>query len=209
MARYDFLNEINETPIFQYYEKHGEKKAGAAALSTLRMKSGLASKMAKASIKVGAHIKGGKASVRTGVQKRNGHLSIKQLLQWQKDNNFRVCDLERTNEWKAAISKSHKGKVLSEEIKNKVRDSIHRLNQSMSKDERSKMYSNNARATAATKRKIEILNSIKSNEFTSTILKEQCKKFDYDYKLMIKDRILLERIYTGTNQSNPSIYKKI
>jgi len=209
MAKYDFLNEINETPLFRYYEKHGENRAAAAALSKLRMEYGLARKMAMASIKVGGHIKGGKASIRTGVQKRNGYKTISKLLQWQKDNDFRVCDLERTSEWKMAISKAHIGKILTEETKNKVRYSVNKLNQSMTKDERSKMYSNNARANAANKRKVEILNSIKSNEFTSTFLKQICKKFDYDYKLMIKDTNLLQRIYTGTNQSNPSIYKKI
>jgi hypothetical protein len=41
-----------------------------------------------------------------------------------------------------------------------------------------------------------------------SILKDTCKKFDYDYKLMIKDNNLLEIIHRGTNQNNPSIYKK-
>ena len=122
MARYDFLNEIDETPLFKYYEEKGERKASAATLSKLRMEYGLARKMAMASIKVGGHIKGGKASVRTGVQKRNGYLSIKQLLQWQKNNNFRVCDLERTNEWKSNISKAHIGKKLSKETIEKLRE---------------------------------------------------------------------------------------
>ena len=86
------------------------------------MDYGLARKMALASIKVGGHIKGGKASVRTGVQKRNGEKTIKKLLQWQVDNNFRVCDLERTDEWKSNISKSHIGKKLSKETIEKLRE---------------------------------------------------------------------------------------
>jgi hypothetical protein len=86
------------------------------------MKAGLASKMAKASIKVGAHIKGGKASVRTGVQKRNGYKTISKLLEWQSDNNFRVCDFERTDMWKTNISKAHIGKKLSKETIQKLRE---------------------------------------------------------------------------------------
>jgi hypothetical protein len=122
MAKYDFLNQIDETPIFQYYQKHGENRAAAAALSKLRMEYGLARKMAMASIKVGAHIKGGKASVRTGVQKRNGYKTISKLLEWQKNNNFRVCDFERTDKWKANISKAHTGKKLSKETIQKLRE---------------------------------------------------------------------------------------
>ena len=124
MARYDFLNEIGETPIFKYYEKHGENRAAAAALSKLRREYGLASKMAIASIKVGAPSKAGKASVRTGVQKRNGEKTIKQLLQWQIDNNFRVCDLERTDEWRLnqsiALKKYYEENPMSIELRTKI-----------------------------------------------------------------------------------------
>lgn len=138
-----------------------------------------------------------------------GDASIDQLLQWQKDNNFRVCDLERTAEWKEAISKAHIGKALSAETKNKVRKSINKLNESLTKEERSKIYSNDARKNAATKRKMEILDSLEETQFTSLVLRDVCKRFDYDYKLMIKDTNLLELVYRGTNQNNPSIYKKI
>jgi hypothetical protein len=138
-----------------------------------------------------------------------GEANIDKLLQWQKDNNFRVCDLERTPEWKEAISKAHMGKVLTEETKNKVRDSINKLNESMSKDERSKMYSNDARKNAARIKRIQILDSIESDEFTSPTLIKVCKEFGYDYKLLGKDATLLKVLHKGTNQNNPSIYKKI
>ena len=120
MAKYDFLNEISETPLFKYYEKHGENRAAAAALSKLRMEYGLASKMAKASIKVGAHIKGNKAMRDAGGHIKGGKIGIKKLLQWQRDNDFRVCDLERTDEWKSNISKAHMGKKLSKETIQKL-----------------------------------------------------------------------------------------
>lgn len=111
-----------ESDIHQYYSQKGERVASAAALSKLRMEYGLASKMAMASIKVGGYIKGGIASVRTGVQKRNGYKSIGKLLKWQDDNDFRVCDLERTDEWKSNISKSHIGKKLSKETIEKLKN---------------------------------------------------------------------------------------
>jgi hypothetical protein len=120
MARYDFLNEIDETPLFKYYEEKGERKASAATLSKLRMEYGLARKMAMASIKVGAHIKGNKAMRDAGGHIKGGKLGIKKLLQWQKDNNFRVCDLERTDIWKLNISKAHMGKKLSKETIQKL-----------------------------------------------------------------------------------------
>ena len=122
MARYDFLNQIEETPIFQYYQKHGEKRASAAVLSKLRMEHGLAIKMANASIKVGAHIKGNKAMRAAGGHIKGGYVSIAQLLQWQNDNNFRVCDLQRTDKWKSNISKAHIGKKLSKETIQKLRE---------------------------------------------------------------------------------------
>jgi hypothetical protein len=203
------IGEYYESDIHQYYSQKGERRASAAALSKLRMKAGLASKMAKASIKVGAHIKGGKASVRTGVQKRNGYKTISKLLEWQKDTGYSIGKLKKTETHKKNIGLSNTGKVRTSETKNQIRQTVNDFNASLTQEQRSDKYSNNARTKAATKRKIEILNSIKKEQFTSSILKDTCKKFDYDYKLMIKDNNLLEIIHRGTNQNNPSIYKKI
>jgi hypothetical protein len=116
------LDEFNNSPIVKYYEEKGERKASAAALSKLRMERGLASKMAKASIKVGGHIKGNKAMREAGGHIKGGYVSIAQLLKWQKDNDFRVCDLERTDKWKANISKAHIGKKISKETIEKLRE---------------------------------------------------------------------------------------
>jgi hypothetical protein len=140
-----------------------------------------------------------------------GEASIEQLLQWQKENGHNIGEIAKvkTEEWIRRISESMKGKILSEEHKNKVRDSINKLNESMSKDERSKMYSNDARKNAARIKRIEILDSIESDEFTSPTLIRVCKEFGYDYKLLGRDATLLKVLHKGTNQNNPSIYKKI
>ena len=116
------IGEYYESDIHQYYSQKGERKASAAALSKLRMEYGLARKMAIASIKVGAHIKGNKAMRAAGGHIKGGYVSIAQLLQWQKDNDFRVCDLERTDKWKSNISKAHTGKKLSKETIQKLRE---------------------------------------------------------------------------------------
>lgn len=140
-----------------------------------------------------------------------GEANIEQLLQWQKDNNHNIGEIakNKTEEWKQNIGKGNKGKIRTEDTKETIRNSINKFNESMSKDERSKMYSNDARANAARIKRIEILDSIESDEFTSTTLVMVCKQFGYDHKLLGADRNLLELLHRGTNQNNPSIYKKI
>jgi hypothetical protein len=140
-----------------------------------------------------------------------GEASIDQLLQWQKENGHNIGEISKvkTEEWIRRIGEGNKGKVRSEEYKNKVRDSINKLNESLSKEEKSKIYSNDARKNAARIKRIEILDSIESDEFTTTNLIIACKQFDYDHKLLGKDTTLLKMIHKGTNQNNPSIYKKI
>jgi hypothetical protein len=214
MARYDFLNEISETPIFKYYEKHGENRAAAAALSKLRMKYGLASKMAKASIKVGAHIKGGIASVRTGVQKRNGYKSIKQLLQWQKDNNFRVCDLERTDEWRLnqsiALKEYYKENPISNELKIQIGNKIRDNNSKLTKEERSIKFGNNSATRKAIRIHTDILNTIPTDIFTTKDARKACEEYGLgNWKGFLKNTNVIVQIHKGTNQNNPSIYKKI
>jgi hypothetical protein len=138
-----------------------------------------------------------------------GDASIEQLLQWQKDNDYSIGDLEKTETHKKNIGLSNKGKVRTTETKNQISETLINFNSSLSQEERSNKYSNNARANAARIKKIEILNSIESDEFTSPTLVKVCKKFGYDYKLLARDRDLLELVYKGTNGYNPSIYKKI
>lgn len=139
-----------------------------------------------------------------------GEASIEQLLQWQEENGHNIGEISKNknDEWKEKIGIGNKGKVRTEDTKNTIRNSINELNKSLTKEQRSKIYSNDARKNAATKRKIEILKSIKKKQFTSMELKDACINFEYDYKLMIKDTNLLERIHTGKNKTDLSIYKK-
>jgi len=140
-----------------------------------------------------------------------GEANIDFLLEWQKKNGHNIGEISKvkTEEWKEKIGKGNKGKVRTEDTKETIRNSINQLNESMSKDERSKMYSNDARKNAARIKRIEILDSIESDEFTSPTLIRVCKEFGYDYKLLGRDTTLLKVLHKGTNQNNPSIYKKI
>lgn len=197
------------SPIYEYYYNKGQRRAAAAALSKLRMEYGLASKMAKKSNEVGAPSKAGKASVRTGVQKRNGYLTIKKLLQWQKDNGYSIGKLKKTETHKKNIGLSNKNKVRTTETKNKIRQTVNNFNSSLTKEQRSNKYSNNARARKAREIRIKILNSIRVETFDSIRLRKACDRFDYDFDLLARDKTLIQRIHKGTNQNNPSIYKKI
>ena len=140
-----------------------------------------------------------------------GEANIDFLLEWQKENGHNIGEIAKikTEEWKQNIGKGNKGKIRTEDTKETIRNSVNQLNQSMSKDERSKMYSNDARKNAARIKRIEILDSIESDEFTSPTLIRVCKEFGYDYKLLGRDSTLLKVLHKGTNQNNPSIYKKI
>jgi hypothetical protein len=203
------LDEFNNSPIVKYYEEKGERKASAAALSKLRMEYGLASKMAKASIKVGAHIKGNKAMREAGGHIKGGYVSIAQLLKWQKDTGYSIGKLKKTETHKKNIGISNICKVRTTENKNKIRETVNKFNSSLTKEQRSDKYSNNARARKAREIRVKILNSIRVKTFDSIRLRKACDRFDYDFDLLARDKTLIQRIHKGTNQNNPSIYKKI
>ena len=145
------------------------------------------------------------------VRIENGKNTIKYLLKWQEENAHNIGEISKvkTDEWKKKIGNGNKGKIRTEDTKDAIRNSVNKLNECLTNDEKRKMYSNDARKNAATKKKIDILNSINKKEFTSKELKEVCMNFNYDYKLMIKDTNLLQRIHLGKNQTDLSIYKKI
>lgn len=214
MAKYDFLNEIEETPIFQYYQKHGENRAAAAALSKLRMEYGLAHKMAKKSNEVGAPSKAGKASILTGVQKQNGYKTILKLLQWQKDNDFRVCDLERTDEWKSnqsiALKEYYKENPMPIELRTKIGNKIKENNSKLTKKERSEKFSNNSASRKAIRTHTDILNMIPTDIFITQDARKACEEYGLgNWKGFLKNTKLIKQIHKGTNNCNPSIYQKI
>jgi hypothetical protein len=185
-----------ESDIHQYYSQKGEGQASANASLSMRMKAGLARKRALLSIKVGAHIKGGKKS-------------ISKLLEWQKDNDFRVCDLERTDEWKRNIGESNKGKVKSDELKQTIRNTVNKFNESLTQEERSKKYSNDSTSRKALKLRIEVLNMIPTDIFNTSDAKLACEKCGLgNWKGFLRDERIIKVIRKGTNQSNPGIYQK-
>jgi hypothetical protein len=178
------------------------------------MEYGLANKMAKKSNEVGAPSKAGKASVKTGVQKRNGYLTINKLLQWQKDNDFRVCDLERTEEWKQnqsiSLKKYYEENPISDELRMQIGNTIRKNNSKLSDIERSKKFSNDSATRKAIKTHTDILNTIATNIFTTKDARKACEEYGLgNWKGFLKNTNIIKQIHKGTNQNNPSIYKKI
>lgn len=186
----DYLSQISDGKIKQL---EGAKKGGITA--------GVITKLKKS----GIH----NEELRTLWASMGGYASIDRLLQWQIDNNFRVCDLERTEEWCNNISIALTGKKLSKKHKENIKSGINNYFTSLSKKERSNIYGNDARKNSAKDKRIKILNTIRTEEFTSLRLHRACNRFEYDFDLLARDKTLLKRIHKGTNQNNPSVYKKI
>ena len=69
-----------------------------------------------------------------------GEATIEKLLQWQVDNNFRVCDLERTDEWCNNISIAMTGRKIPKSVRDKIRKTLKAKIDSMSPEERSEKY---------------------------------------------------------------------
>ena len=186
----DYLNQVSDGKLRQF---DASKRGGITAGTITKLK------------KNGIH----NEDLRKLWASMGGYASIEKLLQWQIDNGFRVCDLERTEEWCNNISIALTGRKLSKKHKNNVSKGLRKYMKSLTKEERSKKYSNNARANAARIKRVKILNSIKTDEFTSIRLRKACDKFEYDFDLLARDKSLIKRIHTGTNQNNPSIYRKV
>lgn len=186
----DYLKQVSDGKLRQV---EGAKRGGITA--------GLLTKLNES----GIH----KRDLRNLWASMGGYASIDKLLQWQKDNGFRVCDLERNEEWCNNISKALTGRKLSKSTIKKISNNLKEYNASLTKEERSKKYSNNARANAARIKRLQILNSIKTDTFDSLRLRKACMKFEYNFDLLARDKSLLKRIHTGKNQNDLSIYKKI
>lgn len=70
--------------------------------------------------------------------------------------------------------------------------------------------STEARINRGLENKKKIINSIKSDTFTTSEIRKACEDFEYkSWKSILKESKLIEQIYKGTNQFNPSIYKKL
>jgi hypothetical protein len=71
-----------------------------------------------------------------------GKVSIERLLQWQLDNDFRVCDLERTDEWCNNISIALTGRTLSKSVRDKISKTLKDRMASMTPEERREKFGN-------------------------------------------------------------------
>lgn len=139
-----------------------------------------------------------------------GEASIQQLLQWQIDNNFRVCDLERTDEWCNNISIALTGRKIPRSVVNKMKKTLKAKRDSMTPKERSEKYGNDSASRKALRIRTEILNLIENDTFITSDARRACEQYGLDnWKGFLKDNRIIKQIHKGTNQNNPSIYVKI
>ena len=139
-----------------------------------------------------------------------GEATIEKLLQWQIDNNFRVCDLERTDEWCNNISLALTGRKISKSIVNKMKKTLKAKIDAMSAEERSEKYSNDATSRKSLRIRTEVLNLIENKKFTTKEAREACEKYGLkNWKFFLRDKRIIKQIYKGKNQFDPSIYEKI
>ena len=139
-----------------------------------------------------------------------GEVTIEKLLQWQIDNNFRVCDLERTNEWCNNISIALTGRKISKSVVNKIKKTLKAKIHAMTPEERSEKYGNDTTSKKYLKIRTEVLNLIENDTFITSDARRACEKYGLNnWKAFLKDKRIIKQIYKGTNQNNPSIYEKI
>jgi hypothetical protein len=70
--------------------------------------------------------------------------------------------------------------------------------------------STKARIDRGLENKKKIIDSIKSDTFTTSEARKACEKFEYkSWKSLLKESKLVKQIYKGMNQFDPSIYKKV
>lgn len=122
----------------------------------------------------------------------------------------KLKNLERNEEWKQRISDALMGKEVSEETKVKITETLNGFYESLSDEEKQEKYSNDSSSRKSLKVRKEILDSIEGETFTTSQARLACEKYGLgNWKGLLKDKRLVEQIYKGTNQLNPSVYKKI
>ena len=143
-----------------------------------------------------------------------GNASIDKLLKWQEENNFRVCDLERTDEWcdniSIALKKYYEENPIPIELRIQIGNKIKENNSKLSKKERSEKYSNDSASKKSLRIRTEVLKLIKKDTFTTSDARKVCEKYGLgNWKGFLKDKRIIKQIYKGTTGTNPSIYQKI
>ena len=141
---------------------------------------------------------------------QGGITSINQLLSWQKDNDFSIGKVKKTNEHKKNIGTANKGKVRNEELRARLSDSVKNYNSNLNKEEKIEKYSNDSSSRKSLRIRQEILDNIPTDIFTTFDAKIACEKYGIgNWKGFLKDTRIIKQIHKGTNQSNPSIYEKV
>lgn len=141
-----------------------------------------------------------------------GEASIDKLLEWQKENNHleKLHKLERTDEWKQNISNGNKGKKIPNDVRERISKTVIENNSKLSDDELSEKYKNKKPNDRHLILRKKILDSIPTDTFITSIARKACNEFGLDnWKGFLKDKRIITQLHRGTNQSNPSIYKKI
>jgi glycerol-3-phosphate dehydrogenase len=121
-----------------------------------------------------------------------------------------ISKVSKNSEWRQKISNSHANKVLSESTKTKLSKVVNEFNSSLSSKQRKEKYSNDSSSRKSLQIRKEILDSIDGDTFITSQLRTACEKYGLgNWKGLLKDNRLVIQIHKGTNQNNPSIYKKI
>jgi hypothetical protein len=141
-----------------------------------------------------------------------GEASIEKLLEWQKENNHNIGEIAKVkdDEWKIKIGKGNKGKIRTEELKNRLSEILVEKNSKLSEDERKEKYSNDSSSNKSLRVRLEVLSLIESNRFNTAEARRACDKYGLgNWKGLLKDERVVKQIHKGTNNFNPSIYEKI
>ena len=147
------------------------------------------------------------------ISSEGGYASIDKLLKWQKENGHNIGELakNKSDKWIENISKAMLDKEKFEQHKNNLSTSLNSYNKLLSPEERTEKYKNDSGERRGYKNRKRIYDAL-PNEFTGIQIKEVTLDLGYgdsSWKKIVKDDRFFIRIHKGTNQSNPSIYKKL
>lgn len=141
-----------------------------------------------------------------------GEATIEQLLQWQKENGHNIGEIAKVkdDEWINKISESLTGRKLSKEHIENTKKGLKKYMQSLSKKERSEKYGNDAPSRKSLRIRTEVLKLIENDIFTTNEARKACEQYGLaNWKGFLKDKRVIQQIYKGKNQFDPSIYIKI
>jgi hypothetical protein len=191
-----------------------EKTQGEIYRDEWNRLNGVYEKGMKSMQAAGGHIKGNKAMQAAGGHVKGGKIGIKKLLQWQRENDYSIGDLIKTDEHKKNISialkKYCEKNPKSDKLRKQISDKIKENNSKLSDIERSKKFGNDSSSKKSLKVRTTILNTIVNDTFTTAEARKACEEYGLgNWKAFLKDNRIIKQIHKGTNNFNPSIYQKI